>query len=93
MQLATVKEEQGEVEVERCVGYNCKYRYETHEVKLEYNISTEIWTLNADKHHKQEQQLNTLIERINKFSKINSRYTLDKQIQYILQVFDGYFLG
>lgn len=86
MQVFTVKEE-------RSIGYSCTYRYETHEVKLEYNISTEIWTLVFDKYHREEKQLNTLIERINKFSRVNRSSTLDRQIEYILKVFDNYFIG
>jgi len=92
MQVVTVKENE-ETQEERFIGYNCIYRYETHQIKLEYNISTEIWTLVSDKYHTEEKQLNTLIERINKFSRANRSSTLDRRIQYILEVFDGYFLG
>jgi hypothetical protein len=81
-------------EEERFVGYNCIYRYETHEVQLEYDISTEMWTILSDKCHLAEQkQLNTLIERVNKLSRAYVSSTLDKQIQYILRLFDDYFVG
>jgi len=93
MQVVKVKVNEEEKQEELCIGYSCTYRYETHEVKLEYNISTGIWTLVSDKYHTEAKQLNTLIERINKFSQVNRNSTLDKQIQYILKVLDGYFLG
>ncbi len=75
------------------VSYRCKYRYGSHEVKLEYDLSSEKWKLASDKYHSGEKQLKILIERINKFSLVNRSLVLDKQIQYVLQTLDGYFLG
>ncbi len=51
MEVVTIIEEE-----ERFVGYNCIYRYETHEVQLEYDISTEMWTILSDKCHLAEQK-------------------------------------
>ncbi len=82
-----------EVEEEERVSYRCKYRYRSHEVKLEYDLSTEKWKLASDKYHSGEKQLKTLVERVNKFSLANRSLILDKQIQYVLEILDGYFLG
>jgi hypothetical protein len=90
MEVITIKEE----EQERFVGYNCIYRYGIHEVKLEYSISTAMWTIVSDKYHaEEEKQLNIYMERINKFSWVDIGYPLDERIQDILRSFDGYFLS
>jgi hypothetical protein len=78
---------------EERVSYRCKYRYGSHEIKLEYDLSSEKWKLASDKYHSGEKQLKILVERVNKFSLANRSLTLDKQIQYVLETLDGYFLG
>ncbi len=80
------------VEEERVI-YKCKYRYQSHEVKLEYDITSEKWKLASGKYQPGEKQLKTLIDSINKFGRNNRSLTLNEQVQHALKVFDGHFLG
>jgi hypothetical protein len=90
MEVVTINEE----EEERIIRYDCVYRYETHEVKLEYDISVEKWTMVSDKYHMEEEKLlKAGIQRVNWYSSVNVNYTLDEQIQHILKIFDDYFLS
>ncbi len=53
-----------------------------------------MWTIVSDKYDaEEEKQLNTYIDRINKFSWIDMGYALDDRIQQILRLFDLYFLS
>jgi len=82
-----------ENEKEKFIGYNCIYRYNTHEIKLEYRILTHKWTLMNDKYNSEEEEkkLNKTIDFNNKFPWVDTGYTLDKRIPFILRSFDNYF--
>ena len=83
-----------EQEKDRVIGYNGIYRYETFEIKLEYDTITEKWTIGKEKYHSEdEEKLNSSITRMNEVSWVDMGYTLEERIERILQLLDHYFSG
>jgi hypothetical protein len=93
MEVIAKNVEEDEEQEELVVAYHCIYHYETHEIKLEYDILTETWEIVRDKYHSEEEkQLNAILIQLENSQSI-ADYTLDEQIQIIINDFDHYFLG
>jgi len=89
MEVITKNKEQEEL----VLAYQCIYRYRAHEIKLEYDISTETWEIIHGKYYSEEEkQLNEILIDLENSQSI-ADYTLDEQIQIIIKNFDHYFLG
>lgn len=77
--------ENREGEEEQAVGYNCIYRYETHRIKLEFDIKDGLWKYNQLQFKEEHCNLPlSIIENI-------QFLTLDEQIQMIIQRLNQYF--
>jgi hypothetical protein len=81
--MAIIVEKQ-EGEQEQAIGYNCIYRYETHKIKLEFDIKDGLWKIIPIEYN--EQILNSIFDDI-------QFLTLDEQIQIIIKRLDQYFAG
>jgi len=81
--MAIIVEKQ-EGEQEQAIGYNCIYRYETHRIKLEFDIKDGLWKIIPIEYN--EQILNSIFDDI-------QFLTLDQQIQIIIKRLDQYFGG